>query len=227
MMRGIFSLGRPRSVVSAQYGYLNPLYSFRHPLYHRDRVYRVASCSFLSTSTAASVTDTAAARHEKRGPKEVSWKSMLKELQKFVKNHKHARVPENWHENPALARWVAYNRGKFRAGTLEQERIEQLEALGMVWNPYETDWDDRFAELKEFHRKHGHCMVPQTRSDLGRWVVGQRYQYRRFLQGKPSHMSEARIKQLNDIGFEWEPQETIWMNRYRDLCDFRRENGHW
>lgn len=156
-----------------------------------------------------------------------SWETMLKELDTFVKDHGHARVPEKWSKNPSLARWVAYNRSKYRAGTLEKQRIEQLEKLGMSWNPYEADWEERYAELLEFHKQHGHCLVSQTQSELARWIVGQRYQYRFYRKGKPSHMTQDRIDRLNDVNFEWEPHETIWMNHYRELCGFHREHGHW
>ena len=156
-----------------------------------------------------------------------SWQTMLGELQKFVKDNGHARVPEKWSKNPTLARWVAYNRSKYRTGILEKERIEQLEQLGMAWNPYESDWEDRYAGLVEFHQQHNHCNVPNSQKELCRWIVGQRYQYRLYLQGKPSHMTEERIDRLNDINFKWEPQEAIWMNHYGELCRFREEHGHW
>jgi len=183
-----------------------------------------APCSLFSSATPTTSDD---APEDRRTYKEESWQSMMKELHKFVKYHNHARVPEKWSKNPTLARWIAYNRGKYRAGVLEQERVEQLEALGMVWNPYESDWEERYAELKLFQKKNGHCRVSQTQSDLGRWVVAQRYQYRLYLQGKASHMAQERIDQLNSIDFEWEPQETVWMNHYQNLQAFRREHGHW
>ena len=154
---------------------------------------------------------------------------MVKELKRFVKYHGHARVPEKWSENPALARWVAYNRSKYRANTLEEEKVQQLQELGMVWNPYQQDWLERYAELVTYQTKHGHCIVPQKNHDteLGRWVTFQRYQYRFYLDGKSSHMTAERIELLNGINFEWEPQEAIWLNHYNDLSEFRKEHGHW
>jgi hypothetical protein len=152
---------------------------------------------------------------------------MIKDLQVYVNKYGHARVPEKWGENPSLARWIAYNRSKHRACTLEEEKVKQLEELGMVWNPYEKDWEERYTELVSFQKKHGHCRVPQTDCELGQWVVSQRYQYRFYLKGKPSHMTADRIQRLTSIDFEWEPQEAIWMNHYKDLSRFRVEHGHW
>lgn len=155
---------------------------------------------------------------------------MLFQLKAFVKDNGHARVPEKYPPNPSLARWIAYHRSKYKTGSgLPQHQQEALEALGMVWNPYESDWEECYKELVEFHKEHGHCMVPQTtQQGLGRWVAGQRYQYRLYQQGKPwSHMTQERIQLLNKIDFCWEPHEAIWMNHYRDLVEFQKEHGHW
>lgn len=160
---------------------------------------------------------------------EASWSEMLKELQRFVEKHGHARVPEKWPENPPLARWLAYNRTKYRANTLEEEKVKQLEELGMAWNPYEQDWHERYAELLSYKKKHGHCMEfnKKTDRDLGQWAASQRYQYRLYLDGKSSIITAERIELLNKINFEWEPQEAIWMNHYNNLGEFRKEHGHW
>ena len=41
-------------------------------------------------------------------------------------------------------------------------------------------------------------------------------------EGKPNHMSQARINLLNEIDFEWtgEKRDKFWHDRYNELVDF-------
>lgn len=60
------------------------------------------------------------------------------------------------------------------------------------------------------------------------WVQTNRHHYKKMKAGKrPCNMTPERAELLEQIGFVWDAQEAAWMSRYRELCDFRRENGHW
>ena len=73
-------------------------------------------------------------------------------------------------------------RDKYRKGQLSQERIELLESQNFVWDKYEAEWQDNFAALKEYVRKHEHARVPNGHkisggTALGNWVGFQRRTY--------------------------------------------------
>ena len=64
----------------------------------------------------------------------------------------------------------------------------------------------RFSQLTGFKEVNGHCRGPRFYKEnpqLGSWVHAQRTQYRLFMEGKPSRMTQDRIKKLDDIGFHW------------------------
>lgn len=42
-----------------------------------------------------------------------------------------------------------------------------------------SGWDESYAQLLEFKKKHGHCRVPKKMKHLGGWVQRQRFQYRK------------------------------------------------
>lgn len=46
-------------------------------------------------------------------------------------------------------------------------------------------------------------------------------------EGKPNHMSQARMNLLNEIGFEWSgaQRDKFWHDRYRELLEFHSKNG--
>lgn len=92
----------------------------------------------------------------------------------------------------------------------------------------ETQWQEQFEELLKFKEAQGNCLVPHTYPEnqiLSRWVKRQRYQYKLKMSGKTSTMTDARIKQLEDIGFVWDSHATAWDNRLKELSDYREKHG--
>ncbi len=39
-------------------------------------------------------------------------------------------------------------------------------------------------------------------------------------------MSAEKVEQLDRIGFDWTPDETVWDDMFETLCQFKEENGH-
>jgi hypothetical protein len=93
----------------------------------------------------------------------------------------------------------------------------------------DSSWKDRFSELADHHRIHGHCNVPSRYSEntkLGKWVGTQRTQYRFHLEGKTTRMTLSRIQKLESLSFEWSSQGTLWEDRLSELADYRKIYGH-
>lgn len=93
-------------------------------------------------------------------------------------------------------------------------------------------WYSKFWELVEFRTKTGHCNVPQkysTNPSLGKWVHKQRQDFKKLKSDpKPEHM-EKRLKALLEIGFEFTTNnraEALWHQRFKDLQQFNRMEGH-
>jgi hypothetical protein len=90
-------------------------------------------------------------------------------------------------------------------------------------------WADAFEELLYFLRMHEHCQVPHAYEEnpaLARWVKRQRYQYKLLKEGKPSTMTQERIKALEDIGFIWDSHNSAWEERVAELRRFKKRHGH-
>ena len=70
---------------------------------------------------------------------------------------------------------------------------------------YQSDqWTKKFEELCSFVKENGTCQVPHgyaNNPSLSRWTKRQRYQYKLKVEGKPSTMTDDRIKALNALGF--------------------------
>jgi len=65
---------------------------------------------------------------------------------------------------------------------------------------------------------------------LGYWVNEQRSQYRRFVDKKPSYMTEDKIQALKEIGFQWSMREigngnSSWDKWLEQLRAYKDEHG--
>lgn len=90
-------------------------------------------------------------------------------------------------------------------------------------------WNIRFAELVEFRKAHGHCLVPlryEPNRSLSNWVKRQRYQYRIKQEGKHSTLNEERQTALEQLGFVWDSHSTTWEERFQELTEFKEIHGH-
>ena len=66
-------------------------------------------------------------------------------------------------------------------------------------------------------------MVPQGYSrdkELAHWVRNQRVAY------KKGTLSQERIKNLEELGFIWDPHDACWGENYKKLLGFKKEWGH-
>jgi hypothetical protein len=150
-----------------------------------------------------------------REQNEQVWKKRCQALIEYRDNNGDCRVPQKYARDKALGSWVNDQRKQFKykkegkRSTLTDARTKELQSIGFVWKEREIEcvpWHQQIRELIEYRDKHGDCKIPfhyQENRALAHWVANQRTQYKLRLEGKYSPMTEARIKELEDIGFVW------------------------
>lgn len=103
----------------------------------------------------------------------------------------------------------------------------------VVTNRHERKWMQRFEQLVEYSKKHGHCnpnSLENNDSDndaaaLAMWTKNQRMSYKYDKEGvRP--MPQQRKDLLNSIGFQWSIQDSKWMQMYAELVQFHEIHGH-
>jgi len=90
-------------------------------------------------------------------------------------------------------------------------------------------WALHYQHLCEYKKEHGHCFVAHAykgNPSLARWVKRQRYQYTLLQEGRPTNMTQRRVKTLESIGFVWDSQAAVWMERFNELKAYRRIHKH-
>jgi hypothetical protein len=153
-------------------------------------------------------------------PFETDWAEGLRYLTIYKAREGHCRVLPKHRENGfPLGEWVRGQRGN--ADTLSAPRRQQLDELGFVWNPIETDWAEGLRYLTIYKEREGHCRVPHPHKEngfrLGQWVHRQRHQ---------ETLPEARRQQLDELGFVWKAFETDWAEGLRYLTIYKAREGH-
>ncbi|GFH61945.1 hypothetical protein CTEN210_18421 [Chaetoceros tenuissimus] len=161
-----------------------------------------------------------------------TWNERFEELKQFKDQYGHCTVPQR---NKALGIWVNNQRTQYKLmsngskSQMTEERLEKLEDIGFTWTPLQNNWDERFEELKQYKDQHGHCNVPhkyEPNKALGTWVSAQRQQYKLWSKGSNAKITEERVKQLDNIGFEWTPMKNTWNERFEKLKKYKAQNGH-
>ena len=116
-----------------------------------------------------------------------------------------------------------------KQSSITTERIALLLEIDFAWNAQEAAWARHMSELKRFRRETGHCHVPLNEPRyprLGLWVKEQRRHYMLLKQDKQSHMNPERAKELDEIGFCWDTHEATWLERLRELTEFKEKKGN-
>ncbi|MGW0960816.1 helicase associated domain-containing protein [Streptomyces gelaticus] len=131
-----------------------------------------------------------------------------------------------------LGRWIADQRRYYTDGTLEAERLVELEALGMVWAERDAAWADGVAAARLYAAAHGHFLPPTgavwADYPIGVWAKNARAAARRAAEndelraaGLPvpsaaGAMTQARRDELDAIDPGWCPVwDTGWQRCFR------------
>ena len=90
---------------------------------------------------------------------------------------------------------------------LDEERIRQLDSIGMRWAG--ESWEVRYKLAALYYKEHGDLKISQNyvvevegeRIWLGKWLAGQKK--KRSDSGQKHAMSKEQEKRLEAIGMEW------------------------
>lgn len=153
------------------------------------------------------------------------WEEMFNELMKYKELHGTLNVPHRFGKKynseleRKLANWVFTQRRNKRIGKLLQWRDEKLISVGFDFEPFETHFEEIFADFLKFKEKYGHTLVSENSEDfptLYRWIA--------HIRQRP--LTDERRTRLNNAGFVWSYISEYWQIKFRELVEFRNEFGH-
>ncbi|MBF0152476.1 MAG: Helicase associated domain protein [Magnetococcales bacterium] len=147
-------------------------------------------------------------------PEAVHGAEMRQRLLQFREQTGHTDVPIPYPDDPALAVWVTEMRRKWRKGNVDPEIVEDLTALGFVWDPEEVAWEEMFTRLTAWRDSAGHARIADpfpADLPLGRWAEEQRRACRK------NRLSDTRRQRLDALAFVWDLEADAWESMFRTL----------
>ncbi|MGW2394290.1 Helicase associated domain protein [Streptomyces lydicamycinicus] len=170
-------------------------------------------------------------------PEHAHWRRGMEAAVLYSRKHGDLRAPfayrvpageaaeaEGWPASLAnfpLGQWTADARRFYARGDMDEDRVEQLEKLGMIWSHYDIAWENGLTAARGWAAEHGHLLAPLDATyqgaKVGIWLKNQRAAARkatemeqRRAQGLPAETSagaltEERREQLEEIDPSWCP----------------------
>ena len=159
---------------------------------------------------------------------EAAWEKGFASAQKYRTEHGDLLVPVRYRDKNdfALGEWIVYNRQRYLGGNLTQNRIERLEAIGMVWSTSNDLWEQNYAAATQYYLEHGDLEVPikyETPSGfgLGVWLGAQRAAH------KAGELPQEQVERLDALGMDWTNRnDRKWMSLYDVAAAYYHEQGN-
>jgi hypothetical protein len=131
------------------------------------------------------------------------WDEMFQRLVTYKKKFKSTLVPQRYSSDQYLGKWVNSQRTSYNSEKLSVKRINLLESIGFVWDPFDEQWMEMYHKLVTYKKQNRSTKVPCHYTEdpqLGTWVGRQRQVYN---STKPGGLTEKRLELLNSINFAW------------------------
>lgn len=159
---------------------------------------------------------------------EAAWEKGFASAQKYRTEHGDLLVPVRYRDKNdfALGEWIVYNRQRYLGGNLTQNRIERLEAIGMVWSTSNDLWEQNYAAATQYYLEHGDLEVPikyETPSGfgLGVWLGAQRAAH------KAGELPQEQVERLDALGMDWTNRnDRKWMSLYDVAAAYYHKHGN-
>ncbi|MEI6089446.1 MAG: helicase associated domain-containing protein [bacterium] len=150
------------------------------------------------------------------------WERQFVKLLPYKNIYGDYNVPIDWEDDPVFGNWVERQRSE--KNNLSEWKIARLDEIGFNWSAYDAIWERNYNALKQYYEKYGHLRVHPTQDKKLHNLVNYMRNIKRGYRGQS--LSENQIKQLEEIGFEWEPSIQYWYRMYRLLIEFKSQNGN-
>ena len=154
---------------------------------------------------------------------EIAWQRGLESAQKYHETHGNLMVPGKYidPEGYPLGQWIIKTRQQRLNDRLKEERITQLDEIGMVWSVFDVKWEKAFVLAAAYYEENGNLNIQRSYvtaagERLGQWVASQQWAYPK---GK---LTDEQVERLNRIGMYWgNRNDRQWNEGYQEAkCYF-------
>ena len=159
---------------------------------------------------------------------ELAWENGCASARRYRDSHSDLLVPVHYKDKDgfALGEWIVYNRQRYLGGNLPSDRVERLEALGMVWDTGSILWEKSYAAAVQYYLENHTLEIPvkyvtPDGMALGVWLGSQRAAY------KEGVLTDAQIEKLEALGVDWANRnDRKWQTAYEAAVKYHAAHGN-
>ena len=167
---------------------------------------------------------------------DMAWEKYIAICKKYYSEHGDLDIPAaTTIDGIAIGRWLSQLRNSRNVGinraSLTEERIKELDSLGMIWNVPDYRWMKYYYAAIAYHKEHGNLDVPYryTTTDglkLGTWLDRMRdARISKAYTGQ--HLTDTQISLLDELGFVWNRKfVNAWYHNYEEAREYYKQNGN-
>ncbi len=143
--------------------------------------------------------------------------------------------------NFPLGQWTADARRFYARGDMDEDRVAQLEKLGMIWSHFDVAWEEGLSAARGWAAEHGHLLAPLDATYQGAKVgiflknaraaarkaaeIEQRRAEGLPVQSSAGALSDERREQLEEIDASWCPSWPVTWQRCFHLVRMHLDAG--
>ncbi|MGW8985060.1 Helicase associated domain protein [Streptomyces parvus] len=140
-----------------------------------------------------------------------------------------------------LGQWTADARRFYARGKMDEDRVAQLEKLGMIWSHFDVAWEEGLAAARGWAAANGHLLAPLDATfqgaAVGIWLKNARAAARKAaenerrraeglpVQSSAGALSVERREQLEEIDASWCPSWPVTWQRAFHLVRMHLDAG--
>ena len=159
--------------------------------------------------------------------KEIAWQHGFEVAKKYHDTYGNLMVPGKYTDpdDYPLGQWIIKTRQQKLNGRLKEERVAQLDEIGMVWNIFDAKWEKAYALAAAYYEENGNLNIPRSYvtaagERLGQWVASQQWAYPK---GK---LTDEQVERLNRIGMYWgNRNDRQWNEGYQEAKRYFDAHG--
>ncbi|MFD5028808.1 Helicase associated domain protein [Streptomyces sp. NPDC058405] len=143
--------------------------------------------------------------------------------------------------NFPLGQWTADARRFYARGDMDEDRVAQLEKLGMIWSHFDVAWEEGLTAARGWAAEHGHLLAPLDATfrgaAVGIWLKNARAAARKaaeieqrraeglLVESSAGALSDERREQLEEIDASWCPSWPVTWQRCFHLVRLHLDSG--
>lgn len=161
------------------------------------------------------------------------WEQGFAAAAKYYADHGNLVVPVSYttKDGLRLGVWIRNQKQTYVNGTLQPEKAERLESIGILWEQSNFDfkWNEAYEAAKLYFEENGSLNVPigYTTPDgiaLGKWVARQQFAYK-SPNNSNCKLTPTRVTLLEKIGMQWQKPDP-WQHKYNLAWDYLQMHGN-